>query len=628
MSGIAGIVGRNVSSGKVTRMLHALHRRASEGAEIWEDIRHGIVLGQARRLIRDVSAKGHPPMTLNVGKGTPSLCMVFDGSIFNGKELRHELESKGVVFETQSDMEIILWGWHFWGKATPQRLRGMFAFALWDAEAKSLTFVRDRLGIQPLLWWRNRDEVVFGSSLQAMLASGDICRVLNKEGLFDYLLQGAVLQPRTMIQDVQALRPGTIRTFRVTEAGLKDEEEHYWQLKQDIDLARQLAPLPYLEQVQYVRAEIEEACKCHLEADVPMGSFLSGGVDSTGLTALMTHLSSKKIKSFSIGFFAETGMRDELSEARRAAQHIGTDHTEVVLSGKEVSEQFEHFIEMLDQPSGDGLNTYWVSKVASEAGVNVAFSGLGADELFAGYNAFGWFTEYALQEKPVLLDYLAHFLYKQWPYARMPNRSSRKLMCVEDIFITLRRYMSERVLTSTLNAPVRTSFTPRYLQRYMAQLNVSQTDSAFLRFAEYECKNYLLNVLLRDTAALSSGHELEVRSVFLDHHVVQTAFALPEESKWREGNAKAILKDAFKDLLPLHFFERKKTGFVLPINHWMERELNDKLCEVLRHPVAHHIFNQKFIRQLSRSSSAQIKRMKYLVLVLLAWMLAGKIESA
>jgi asparagine synthase (glutamine-hydrolysing) len=642
MCGIAGIIGKCASVNQVMAMVKALQRRGPDDYGVWSDSRCPVILGHARLSIIDLSAAGHQPMLLegdtpaeqlhsagNVRFGeyptanAARLAVVLNGEIYNYRELRRELETHGAVFFTSSDTEVLLHAWRRWGRETPNRLRGMFAFAFWDSAARQLTLVRDRLGIKPLLWHQGSDCLVFASSLKAMLASGAVSPTMDPLALQEYLLQGAVLQPRTMIQGVQSLEPGVVQEFTLATDGqvTKGACHTYWNMARDAARVEALASLPYEQQVAATRTKLEEACRYHMIADVPVGSFLSGGVDSTAITALMARLSGKKINSFSIGFSTESGMAHELDAARQAAAYIGCNHTGVILCGRDVAEQFDDFIEVLDQPSVDGLNTYWVSRIARQHGLKVALSGLGGDELFAGYPHFQWAIEAAKRGRPTTMDQLCAFLFGQLPYARLPPERCRRGMSFDDQMSTLRRCMRECQVANNLAPGWRHRLEKRLFQKYLQRLALHE-DEPMARLTLYECRNYLLNILLRDADALSMGHGLEVRPVFLDHHIVEHATHLPPASKWRGDRAKAVLKDATADLLPPGFFQRRKTGFILPIHFWLDRELRESMLATFAGKEACALFSRQFIRELSRpSASRRVSPYRWQIFVLLRWLI-------
>lgn len=618
MCGIAGMFGKHSSKSKIQLMVTALSRRGPDCEGIWMSADGQLSLGHTRLSIIDLSVAGNQPMHSSDGLRT----IVFNGEIYNYKEIRKELQSQGVCFKTHSDTEVILEGWKIWGAETPKRLRGMFAFAIFNREKNSLTLVRDRLGIKPLLWQKTIGGLVFASTLKAMFASGEVRRVLNEKGFYDYLIWGAVCQPRTMIRNVQALEPGTMIEFKVgDESRQLDISDgivtRYWSLERDDILAQELKEMSYNEQVKLTRQKLEEACRCHLVADVPVGSFLSGGVDSTAITALMSRQTSSPVRSFSIGFPVETGMQNELTEARSAADFIGCDHTEKILTGKEVASHFDDFIDSIDQPSTDGLNTYWVSKVAHENGLKVALSGLGSDELFAGYGFFGYFLDSFLPGNPSWLDRLLAYTYSIHPHDKVNRNAFLKVASTNEKLSTIRRKMCNREMRNSISPKLIENYSNNHALNNIAALNIDDIDPIAMT-TRYECQHYLLNTLLRDADALSMAHSLEVRPIFLDHLLAEFAISLPANSKWGDGVCKAIIKDAAEDLLPPNFFKRTKTGFTLPINYWMEHELSDRFIAALTTEKARMFFSDTFLKDMMRTKSSK-KRMMWQLLVFLNW---------
>lgn len=306
-----------------------------------------------------------------------------------------------------------------------------------------------------------------------------------------------------------------------------------------------------------------------------------------------------------------------MAEARLAAEHIGCDHTEVVLRSTDIIDVFEDFIDVLDQPSADGLNTYLVSKLACKD-VKVALSGLGGDELFCGYAFFGWFNDKMAREKTSCLDRVfvqGHDRYpNRWTFSRIIKSGS-----VNDRLALMQRGYSDYVIRNMLSFGIRRNFTSGHVQRYIASLGLSDADQVF-RASKYECKNYLLNTLLRDADAVSMGHGLEVRPVFLDHLLAEFALAMPSTSKWRNGIGKAVLKDAAKDLLPVNFFNRKKACFVLPTLRWMDEELKDMFAAIFHSRQAEMFFDGKFLdRMVCAGARADRQRSVWRIFVFLTW---------
>jgi len=617
MCGIAGIYSPDQNIDSFTRTLKAMHRRGPDNAGLWINKNAIITLGQTRLSIIDLTEAANQPMHSRDGR----LTIVFNGEIYNYKELRKLLEDKGAIFATHSDTEVILWAWEIFGIEAPTYFRGMFAFAIWDELDQNLILVRDRLGIKPLLWAKTDKGFIFTSSVSAMLASGIINPVLNSESFFDFLATGSVIQPRTIINGVHALNPGTILQVKdFNQISINT----YWELKKNEALTYEYAKKDYQELVGRTRFILDEACKFHLVADVPVGSFLSGGVDSTAITAIMAKNSSQRIKTFSIGFEDDNEIKNELSEARSVAEYIGTDHTEILLGGKDVALAFSDFISVLDQPSNDGINTYWVSKIA-QPHVKVALSGLGGDEIFGGYSHFAWPTIYKNINSTIIDKTLSKFYnYLPW-YGRILNACYK----VSDPAVRLsmlRRALVDREIEQALNTNMASFYKKDRILHFIQGQDYGKVNSIY-DITLSECKNYLLNTLLRDADALSMGNSIEVRPPLLDHHLVEHALALPDDSKWRNGVSKSILKDATSDLLPPGFFTRTKTGFTLPTTRWVNTDLKERCLDIINSDFADIFFTKSYKRYLTKNISNRYKNQHvYMIFVFLEWAELNKIR--
>lgn len=611
MCGIAGILGNQKNTDSIAVMVQAMQRRGPDVSGIWNSKDGDMCLGHARLSIIDLSEGGNQPMTDESGRFT----LVFNGEIFNYLEIRSELIKLGNHFRNYSDTEVILNGWRQWGEGVVPKLRGMFAFGIWDNTEAQLTLVRDRMGIKPLLYAESNATLYFASSLNALLASGRIKKKVCKEALWDLLTVGSVMQPRTMVEGVKSLAPGCILIYRNQKI---QEIKTYWKLESDPELVKELSKISYEDLVIRLRGELEEACKYHMIADVPVGSFLSGGVDSSVVTAIMSRLSEKPIQTFSIGFENYKGLENELSEASEAAKYLSCEHHELVLQGKQVNSSFDDFIRVIDQPSYDGINMYWVSKMASQS-VRVALSGLGGDELFAGYGHFQWPNTYKNSE-PIFSP--INVLYRKYPkslarlyplYMRCAGAHGR--------MATLRRLNYESDLRKFIQVDWQI---PRSKEDWVMQ-NLSDRNvpnrNDIDTITRFECGNYLLNTLLRDADALSMGNGLEVRPILLDHRLVEFALALPDSSKWKENRSKAILKDACDDLLPKGFFERKKKGFTLPTTSWLQNDLKERLHESFDSDMARSLFSNKYLEKKVPHDLSQNRGLgAWMGLVLIEWL--------
>lgn len=619
MCGIAGIFGNLGEMNSINKMVGEMKRRGPNDFGIWDSKASSIVLGQTRLSIIDLTDGGHQPMPSH----NKRFQIVFNGEIYNYKELREQLAKKGAKFVSQSDTEVILWSWEIWGNEAPSHFRGMFAFAIWDELEQCLTLVRDRLGIKPLLWVETDTQFLFASNMKAILASGVVEPILNTESFFDFLSKGSVQQPGTIIDNVFSLYPGTIMTinsrFEITTTT-------FWEPVRDENLAISYSKMTYNELVGKTRFLLEEACRYHLIADVPVGSFLSGGVDSTAITALMARNSSRKIKSFSIGFESGKDLKSELTEAKIAAEYIGTEHTEVILTGEEIASSFEDFINILDQPSNDGINTYWVSKIA-HPDVKVALSGLGGDEIFCGYNHFAWPSIYknANQSFPEkLLSKLFNFA----PWYGRAKTAYLKVSTPSARLAILRTAMMDQEILNALNSTIGAKFKMDRILNYI-QSHGFGIENSIYDITRYECSGYLLNTLLRDADAVSMGNSIEVRPPLLDHFLVEHALSLPDDCKWRNGIGKSVLKDAASDLLPPDFFKRQKTGFTLPTNRWLNTNLKERYFDVINSDITQRYFNKSFQNfLLNNVSNPHKNRYAYLVFVFLEWAAINKIQVA
>jgi len=618
MCGIAGFLNKpGGDSSHVESMIHALSRRGPDDHGIWQDTAAGIALGHARLSIIDLSPAGHQPMTHGDGR----LWITFNGEIYNYQELRRQLEDGGAVFATHTDTEVVLAAWARWGIHAVRRFRGMFAFGLWDRQERRLVLVRDRMGIKPLLWAEVPDGLVFASELKALLASGLVEPVLEPRGVLDLLATGSVCQPGTMIRGGQSLEPGTCL---MVGPNARRESIRYWNAAASVAALRpELAKLSYADGVHMVRDHLEEACRYHLVADVRVGSFLSGGVDSTAITALMARQMSEPVKSFSVGFESTGELRHELDAARLAASHIGCEHTEVIVTDRDVDDVFDDLVRTIDQPSSDGANTYFVSR-AARADVKVTLSGLGGDELFAGYPHFA-VLQAASRPMPSWVDGLLGMVHRLRPN-RWTHPAALRRMSVPRRYAQLRRGLSDGDLAAALTTPLQACFRPGFVEEHLRPL-VDESFEPLSQVSLLECRHYLLDTLLRDADAMSMGHGLEVRPVMLDHVLVEHALALPPGFKIRDGRHKAVLKDAVMDLLPPGLLTRPKTGFELPLGHWIRTVLGERLRMALDGSAARALFQPAFLGGcLSRLDEPDVADLLWTLLVLLSWMDKYKIK--
>lgn len=591
MCGIAGVIAAAQDPAPIlTRMVAALKHRGPDDEGTFVDPAAGIALGHRRLSVLDVTCGGHQPMVSADGR----LIIVYNGEIYNFRELRKDLAKSGHVFRSSSDTEVLLAAYREWGMDCLQRLRGMWAFAIWDRHTRELLLARDRLGIKPLLYTISDGAFLFASEVRALLRSGLVPRALDRSASWHFLSYGAVPQPATIVENVRALPAGHV--LRLREGGATIEP--YW----DVAAASRERPRPpaYPEAVAQLRVLLEDAVRYQLVSDVPVGAFLSGGIDSSAIVALASQIAGRAIRTFSVGFDRQHPDLDELRWARLVAERFGCEHTEVHMTERTVASLLDEIVENLDQPSIDGANTYTVAG-AARRDVTVALSGLGGDELFAGYPHFRHIAE-AARRLPEGIPMLSGVADAGWTRL-VPGRVRRRLgMLVHGPvrrLSSLRRLMTERESTNAFSADFRDGFLPALPEARVAQLMRSELDIA-AEVSYVELNTYLRDTLLRDTDAVSMAHGLEVRPVLLDHELVEFAFSLPAEYKLQAGRQKRILVDAVADLLPPEILHRPKRGFELPMVAWLAGPLRGRALDLLASGSARQLFDRRFLAAARR----------------------------
>jgi asparagine synthase (glutamine-hydrolysing) len=573
MCGIAGFLSSRIApadrEAAVARMNAAmLHRGPDDGGcGSWSDA----TLGMRRLAIFD-PANGRQPMSTPDGRWH----IVFNGAIYNFRALRSELEAKGHVFRTHCDTEILLGAVAEWGEAALPRLRGMFAFAAWDDRKKTLLLARDPFGIKPLYFARGvNGSLLFASELNALLASGQVPAALDPAAAASYLAWLAVPAPQTIWQNVSSLRPGECATWR--DGVLKTKI--YWSVR-DAALADIAPCASRADFVAGLRAQLEDSVRAHVLADVPVGAFLSGGLDSAAIVALMTKLGGSKLKTFSIGF-DEAGY-SEAEAAAASARHLGAEHHASVLTGRRVADDLGTLIATLDQPTGDGINTYYVSEAARAGGVTVALSGLGGDELFGGYPSF---REVPRLARWLPLWQLAPTAVRDALLARWRRGGDTRWLKLADILdhartpaalaLLQRRVFAEPARTALLAAE--SPYAPHPAEAKLARdLAGAPLDNVI---SAAELRGYMADVLLRDSDAMSMAHSLELRVPFVDVPLITWLWRQSPAWRTQPATLKTALADATRDLLPPGVVGRAKRGFTLPFAAWMKKELRPFLDE-------------------------------------------------
>ena len=592
MCGISGTLGLS-DERVIQQMTEAMVHRGPDDQGIYLDPVGKVALGHTRLAIIDLSVAGHQPMSYNKER----YWITFNGEIYNYKEIRAELEKHGHRFKSASDTEILLAAYAEWGASCLGYLRGMFAFAIWDKQDQELFLTRDRFGIKPLLYAQVGNTFLFASEIKALLASGLISRKVDKQAIWDYLSFGSVPQPRTILAQVNSLLPGH---YMVVHQG-NVSRHRYWDIVEQTRSKRgQLTNLPYEDAVSELRHRLQEATRYHLIADVPVGAFLSGGIDSSAIVGLMNQFVSNPIKTYSIGFEMQHSYLSELKWAKIAANFFGTDHTEVILTAQDIKQNFDDIIRSIDQPSIDGTNTYFISQATRQA-VTVSLSGLGGDELLAGYPHFKVFARSSF-----IVTQAIHFFKSELNYITklLPGRW---------------RFYLEPLLASPLEqlTPVRlligdTEKGKAIDREFQRSINLKAASERYypLLFPEFdpvtqmsyvEISGYMRDTLLRDIDAMSMAHALEVRPALLDHPLAEFIFSLPSSYKLNAKTTKRIFADALRDLLPNEIINRPKMGFELPLFAWLTGPLKERAYEALSSSYAYAIFNRDYLVDAKRT---------------------------
>jgi asparagine synthase (glutamine-hydrolysing) len=580
-----------------------------------------IALGMVRLAILDVSPAGHQPMS------TPdrNIWIVYNGEMFNFKDEREILEKKGFSFVSNSDTEVVLRMYEHYGDAFLARMRAMFGLAIYDKRngpgKERLLLARDNFGIKPLLFSRCGSSLVFASEVKALLASERVAKDIDPESLRLLLTTGSIPQPRTMLKSVRMLLPG----HKLIVENQTERIERYWSL--DCHRHDELKGQGYVELTEHLRSVLEESVRLQMVSDVPLGAFLSGGIDSSFLVALMAKECSHKVKTFSVGFEQEGAHIDETDDASLIAKHIGTDHTRVLVTGNDVCDKILHLASALDQPSVDGANTYFVSMVASKA-VTVAISGTGGDELFAGYPWFASMLRWGQHDKglsePIAM---ARNIAARFARGRIFDRLSvvkgfERIDSVRSMGGFLPRYARLYRIFSPWGAA-------RAIARPLWHLvGIGKEPSS--DYMQDECgvdgpvervsclclRGYTQNQLLRDIDAVSMAHSLEVRVPFIDPRLVDIALSMPSETKlgmpddakrtisgrYKDTGAKRILIDSGRDCLPPDIDTQSKRGFGMPFGSWLTHQLRDVLEDALSpHSVRKRgFFDEKEVADIRR----------------------------
>lgn len=601
MCGIAGWFSSKPSRDlvdKVGQMVGSQHHRGPDDYGVVEVASSPhVVLGQARLAIIDTSPDGHQPMS---DPETGNL-IVFNGEIYNFKDLRRELEAAGSRFRTHSDTEVILKAYAAWGDGCCVRLRGIFAFALWDKSKREVFVARDQLGVKPFYYCRPQGGFAFASEVRPLLKGGAVEPVVDAAGLSSYFAYGSVQEPFTLIKGVRSLPPGHCGTVSSAGVGFK----RYWSPVDVLDHEERAKRFETKDAAyEQVAHTLKEAVSLQMISDVPLGAFLSGGIDSSAVVSLMRQTHSGAVKTFSIVF--DVPEFDERRYAAAVAGRNGTEHVELELTGALAKAHLDQALAAFDQPSMDGLNTWFVSKLVKDAGLTVALSGVGGDELFVGYGGF---------EKPLSM-------------ARWQKRIGWLPAALGGVIASAAQSEKIRKFGQMMGYPLPAYFLGRQVFSPAQRASLLRADclcgldswanEAFGnvltdgfgrddvdKVSICEMGTYMLSTLLRDTDQMSMAHSLEVRVPLIDSVLVEQMLRVPSLWKRDASTPKPMLVHAAGAGLPTECIYRPKKGFSLPFETWFKGEMHAAVADFCNGSSC-FIFDDAGLRKLWREYEAGV----------------------
>ncbi|MGZ3357910.1 MAG: asparagine synthase (glutamine-hydrolyzing) [Xanthobacteraceae bacterium] len=591
MCGIAGMVDwRAATPADALRsiaeaMIETVRHRGPDAGEVWVEAEGGVALGQRRLAIIDLSPGGAQPMH----SADRRFVITFNGEIYNYRDIRGELQAAGHSMRSDSDTEVLLEACALWGvEAAIERAIGMFAFALWDRKTRSLILARDRLGIKPLYYAATPERVLFASQLKAFRPTPHWKPTIDADAVVGYLRHAYIAQPRTIYREAEKLAPGHILTLR---EGSMPSPKCFWDLR-GIAIAgqRRNDPAPDAQEAtDRLDGLLRDSVKLRMIADVPLGAFLSGGIDSSTVVALMQAQSTRPVKTFSIGF--HEGGYDEAHCAKQVAAHLGTDHTEFYVEPRHALEVIPHLADWFDEPFADPsqIPTYLVSELTRKH-VTVALSGDGGDELFAGYNRYVWAERLAravnLVPRPLrgasatalraLAPQTWNRLFAFVPASWRPALPGDKLHKITTLLDNPQPDAIYRRLVSQWERPDEIAAAGHEPRGPLWDPSIAQDFPDLVpRMQFLDMITYLPDDILTkvDRATMAVG--LEGRVPLLDHRVVAYSWSLPLEFKLRGGRSKWLLRQVLDRYVPRPLIDRPKMGFGVPIDAWLRGPLRE-----------------------------------------------------
>lgn len=596
MCGFVGVIkvsgDKSISKDMLVVMNETIKHRGPDDAGYFIDSNVGF--GFRRLSIIDLEM-GNQPLVDARNRGT----IVFNGEIYNYEQLRNDLISKGYKFHTKSDTEVILNLYFEYGFNCLEKLRGMFAFAIYDKEKNKVFIARDRFGIKPLYYYYSGNELFFASELKAILESRSVKREINISAIDSFFTYGYILSPDTIYKSVKKLKPAHFLTIDINSNTVSNEVQ-YWNPVFNPNYG-----LSYNESKEMLLEALSDSVEAHLVSDVPVGAFLSGGIDSCSVVSLMAQKYSGSIKTFTIGF--EDERYNESGYAKLMAQRVGSSHHELILKPSS-SDSIEHIMDLFDEPFADSsaIPTFFVSKLAREH-VKVVLSGDGGDELFGGYNTY----QRLIKMRSLFLPYFIRKPLFRGLSAIMPERKKGKRFLhtfsnkESEYYAYFNNvYQGEQKKFYTSDIFNRIKENP-IQQRKIDLINSSQSSDYISKMMELDILTYLPDDILTKVDRVSMANSLEARVPILDHKFFEVASMIPLKHKIVDNRGKAVFRDAMKDELPGEIFNKKKTGFTVPLHKWFASDLEEYVKSSIKadDPIYDYV-NRKYINSILAVSSA------------------------
>jgi asparagine synthase (glutamine-hydrolysing) len=628
MCGIAGFIGKNNQEQTIKLMVKAMAHRGPDGDGVF--CSDGIALGHARLSILDLSDSGAQPMYSDDG----NLVMVFNGEVFNYKELAKKL-LPGVALKSSSDSEVVLKLYEKMGPDALAHFRGMFAILIWDKQKQELFGARDRLGIKPLYYFDKEANLLFGSEIKTLLASGLVEKKINQHALVQLFQYGHIAQPNSIIQDVQAVPPATYFKIKINEP---ISFQSYWHFQ---DHGRFQGS--FEEACEQFRNEFETAVDLRMISDRPIGVFLSSGLDSVSLLAALKNSNRSNVDTYTIGFedTHKKFYREDI-KAKEISTHFGYKNESVIIQPKNIIDDFPGFVFGLDQPSIDGFNSYLVSKYTSQH-ITVALSGLGGDELFLGYprNIYFYFKQKQGNSIINSLNEKYHHLIQngQLRANKYILGGFNKYAGFNDVkFGFWIHHLLDNYSSNLQKFNFKHTLSPQQeCDNYLGQARSNNNEPVFNQISEFEFRTYTMNQLLRDMDTVSMYNSMEVRVPFLDHRFVEFCLSLPDAYKFNsqtkqkkygtgtttytQSGMKYILGKSYEHLLPPNYLDTPKQGFQLPVYDWAFAYAKKVNYDIFSKRIVKEFFNERFINEKRQFLSTENKfdTELFLLFILALW---------